>query len=92
MAALIVSASNRIDAESHARSLRQAAPRTGDIQILGPAEAPMALIRGRYRYRLLVHGGRQSDIQAYVKRMIDDCANPRGSVRVQIDIDPQSFM
>ena len=92
MAALIISAGNRIEAESHARGLRQAAAQVGDIVILGPAEAPMALIRGRYRYRLLVHGGRQSDIQAYVARMIENGPKVRGSVRVQIDIDPQSFM
>ncbi|MCP5001173.1 MAG: primosomal protein N' [Hyphomicrobiales bacterium] len=92
MAALIVSAANRIEAEAHARGLRQAAPGAGDIQVLGPAEAPMALIRGRYRYRLLVHGGRQSDIQAFVAKIIANGPKVRGSVRVQIDIDPQSFM
>ncbi|MEX3011651.1 primosomal protein N' [Hoeflea sp. TYP-13] len=92
MAALIVSAANRVEAEAHARGLRQAAPRTGDIQVLGPAEAPLSLIRGRYRYRLLVHGGRQADIQGFVARMIDKGPKIRGSVRVQIDIDPQSFM
>ncbi|WP_136658223.1 primosomal protein N' [Nitratireductor sp. XY-223] len=92
MAALIVSAADRPEAEAHARGLRRAAPAAHDIQVLGPAEAPMALIRGRYRYRLLVHGGRQSDLQAFVAKMIENGPNPRGSVRVQIDIDPQSFM
>ena len=92
MAALIVSATDRPDAEAHARGLRRAAPGARDIHVLGPAEAPMALIRGRYRYRLLVHGSRQSDLQSFVARMIQDGPKPRGSVRVQIDIDPQSFM
>ena len=92
MAALIVSASDRAAAEGHARSLRRVAPAARDIAVLGPAEAPMALIRGRYRFRLLVHGARQSDLQAFVARMIEAAPVPRGSVRVQIDIDPQSFM
>ena len=92
MAALIVSASDRAAAERHARGLRRAAPAARDIAVLGPAEAPMALIRGRYRFRLLVHGARQSDLQAFVARMVEAAPGPRGSVRVQIDIDPQSFM
>ena len=91
MAALIVSAADRAEAENHARGLRQAAPRDGDIQVLGPAEAPLALIRGRYRFRLLVHGSRKCDIQGFVARTIEHGPKVRGSVRVQIDIDPQSF-
>ena len=91
MAALIVSAGDRAEAENHARGLRQAAPRDGDIQVLGPAEAPLALIRGRYRFRLLVHGSRKCDIQGFVARTIEHGPKVRGSVRVQIDIDPQSF-
>ncbi len=92
LAALIVSATDRAMAESHARDLRRAAPRTRDITVLGPAEAPLALIRGRYRFRLLVHGNRQADLQGYIKRMIRDGPKVRGSIRVQIDIDPQSFI
>ncbi len=92
LAALIVSANDRLTSETHARGLRQAAPRTRDITVLGPAEAPMALIRGRHRFRLLVHGNRQADIQAFVRTMIEKGPKQRGSVRVQVDIDPQSFM
>ncbi|MEM6462729.1 MAG: primosomal protein N' [Pseudomonadota bacterium] len=92
MASLIVSAAHRIDAEGHARGLRKAAPHAADIRVLGPAEAPMALIRGRYRYRLLVHGSKRSDLQAFIAQMIEHGPKVRGSVRVQIDIDPQSFL
>lgn len=92
LAALIVSANDRVTSETHARGLRQAAPRTRDISVLGPAEAPLSLIRGRYRFRLLVHGKKQSDIQSFVATMIENGPKQRGSVRVQVDIDPQSFM
>lgn len=92
LAALIVSANDRAAAENHARDLRRAAPRTRDIVVLGPAEAPLALIRGRHRFRLLVHGKKQSDLQSFVARMVENGPKQRGSVRVQIDIDPQSFM
>jgi primosomal protein N' (replication factor Y) len=92
LAGVIVSADTRSDAESHARQLRRAAPQAPDIAILGPAEAPLAMIGGRHRFRLLVHGERRSDMQAFVRKMLADAPKPRGSVRVQIDIDPQSFL
>ena len=92
LASIIVSADNRIDAEGHARQLRQAAAVGGSISVLGPAEAPLALIRGRYRFRLLVHGPRQSDIQAFLKDMLARGPKERRSIHVQVDIDPQSFL
>lgn len=92
MAALIISAADRSESQAHARGLRQAAPNVSGIQVLGPAEAPLALIRGRYRYRLLVHGRKQVDLQGFVARMIALGPKVRGSVRVQTDIDPQSFV
>jgi primosomal protein N' (replication factor Y) len=91
LAAIIVSADSRPDAESHARGLRQAAPSVDGISVLGPAEAPMALVRGRHRFRLLVHGRRGSDMQAFVRAMITGGPKERASIHVQIDIDPQSF-
>ncbi|MBP1852239.1 primosomal protein N' [Rhizobium halophytocola] len=92
LASIIVSADNRIDAEGHARQLRQAAPVGGSISVLGPAEAPLALIRGRYRFRLLVHGPRQSDLQSFLKAMLERGPKERRSLHVQVDIDPQSFL
>jgi len=92
LASVIVSADTRADAEGHARGLRQAAPRVSGISVLGPAEAPLALIRGRHRFRLLVHGRRNSDMQAFVKTMMAAGPKARGSVSVQLDIDPQSFL
>ncbi|MGY6710008.1 MAG: primosomal protein N' [Rhizobiaceae bacterium] len=92
LAALVVSAGSRAEAESHARALRRAAPASADIEVLGPAEAPLALIAGRHRFRLLVHGERRSDVQGFIRAMIAAGPRPRGSLRVQIDIDPQSFL
>lgn len=92
LAAIIVSADNRADAEGHARQLRRAAPEADDIAILGPAEAPLAVVAGRYRFRLLVHGERRSDMQGFVRHMLREGPKPRASIRVQVDIDPQSFL
>jgi primosomal protein N' (replication factor Y) len=92
LAGIIVSAQTRAEAEAHARGLRRAAPDARDIHVLGPAEAPLALIAGRHRFRLLVQGERRSDIQSYVRAMLANGPKLRGSVRVQADIDPQSFL
>ena len=92
LASVIVSAETRSEAEVHARGLRAAAPVSRSISVLGPAEAALALIRGRYRFRLLVHGSRSDDIQAFLVAMLEKGPKPRGSVRVQLDIDPQSFL
>jgi primosomal protein N' (replication factor Y) (superfamily II helicase) len=92
LASIIVSADSRVDAEGHARGLRAAAPKVSGIAVLGPAEAPLALVRGRHRFRLLVHGRRNSDMQAYLRQMLANGPKVRGSVHVQLDIDPQSFL
>jgi primosomal protein N' (replication factor Y) len=92
LAGIVVSALHKGDAEGHARGLRRAAPSASDIEVLGPAEAPLALVGGRHRFRLLVHGERRSDIQGFVRAMIAAGPKVRGSVRVQVDIDPQSFL
>jgi primosomal protein N' (replication factor Y) len=60
--------------------------------VLGPAEAPLALVGGRHRFRLLVQGERKSHLQGFVRKMLADGPKVRGSVRVQVDIDPQSFL
>jgi primosomal protein N' (replication factor Y) len=92
LAAIITSADSRADAEGHARQLRGSAPEVDGISVLGPAEAPLALIRGRHRFRLLVHGRRNSDLQAFLRRMLAQGPKIRGTVHVQLDIDPQSFL
>ncbi|MDD9909496.1 MAG: primosomal protein N' [Ahrensia sp.] len=92
LVSLIVSANSRNEAADHARALRLTQPRSNDVSVLGPAEAPMALIRGRHRFRLLVRAPRSFDVQSYLCGWFKDAPKTRGSVRVQIDVDPQSFL
>ncbi|WP_345118117.1 primosomal protein N' [Bartonella pachyuromydis] len=92
LASLIVSSEKRQMAEHYARALRQIAPRDKNISVMGPAEAPLALIRGRYRFRLLLQGQRCFDIQGFIRVMLANAPKMPSSVRVQIDIDPQSFL
>lgn len=66
-------------------------PGEGEIALLGPAEAPLALIRGRFRYRLLAKGPRSADMQVFLRDMLVAGPKERGGVRVQVDVDPQNF-
>ncbi|MGI9354568.1 MAG: primosomal protein N' [Rhizobiaceae bacterium] len=92
LVSIIVSATDRRVAEDHARAMRDAQPFVDNIMVLGPAEAPMALIRGRHRFRLLVHAPRAYDVQSWLRGWLTNGPKERGSVRVQIDVDPQSFL
>jgi primosomal protein N' (replication factor Y) len=92
LAALLVSASSRDAAESYARTLARAAPAAQKIEVLGPAEAPLAVIRGRFRFRLLVKAAREADLQAYLRLWLSEMPKPKGDVRLNVDIDPYSFL
>lgn len=92
LAAIIVSADNKRDAEGYARALRKAAPVENGISILGPAEAPIAVVRERYRFRLLVHGELSVNLQQWLSKLFLASPKVRGSIRVQLDVDPQSFL
>jgi primosomal protein N' (replication factor Y) len=92
LAAVIVSALDRGTARAHATALRAAAPRSDAISVFGPAEAPLALVRGRHRYRLLVHAQRSADLQSYMRGWFAAAPQPKGSVHATIDVDPQSFV
>ena len=96
LGALIISGEDKQAAETHARALRNASPPSAPdgprFHVLGPAEAPLSLIRGRYRFRLLVQTPKNADMQSYIAAMIKAAPRPRGTVRVSIDIDPQSFL
>ena len=60
--------------------------------VLGPAEAPIAVMRGRYRFRLLVRAERGADLQGFLREMLAAGPPERGGVRVAVDVDPQSFL
>ncbi|HLM38565.1 MAG TPA: primosomal protein N' [Microvirga sp.] len=92
LASLIVSAAEREAAEGHARAMALVAEPPPGVTVLGPAEAPLALIRGRYRFRLLVKTEREVDLQAYLRAWMARCPKIRGNTKVSIDVDPQSFL
>jgi primosomal protein N' (replication factor Y) len=102
LASLVVSGEDKHEAEAYARALARATPKvegalpgdaTGnDVRVLGPAEAPLALVRGRHRLRLLVKSPRAFDLSAYLRDWLAASPKPKGSIKLEIDVDPQSFL
>jgi len=91
LAALIVSGSDKHETEGYARKLAAASPLDDNVRVLGPAEAPLAVVRGRYRYRLLIKSPRNFDLSYYVRGWLEHAPKTRGSLKLEVDIDPQSF-
>jgi primosomal protein N' (replication factor Y) len=92
LASLIISAGDRPTAEGFARKLAAAAPLDERVQVLGPAEAPLAVIKGRYRFRILVKAVRTMDLSAYMRGWLAAGPKTKGNLKLEIDIDPQSFL
>jgi primosomal protein N' (replication factor Y) len=67
-------------------------PQDDEITLLGPAEAPIAVIRGQHRFRLLVRAPKSADMQGFLRAMLATAPPARGSVRIAVDVDPQNFM
>jgi len=91
LAALIVSAEDEREADRTARDLGLAAPQGEGMEVLGPAPAPLALLRGRHRRRLLLKTRRDVAVQPILREWLGRVAVP-ASVKVQVDVDPVSFL
>ncbi len=91
LAAVIISGSNQEQVEKIAVYLGQSAPNTDMISTLGPAPAPIFMLRGKYRFRLLLKTARSINIQEVLRVWLKRVQIPQG-VRVEVDIDPYSFM
>jgi len=91
LAALVVSGHDGDTVARSARELAHCAP-TGDrVRVLGPAPAPLALLRGRHRWRLLLKTDRGVSIQEVLRDWLPRVSVPN-AVRVHVDIDPHSFL
>lgn len=91
LAALIVSGRDESAVDATARALARSAPVAEGVRVLGPAPAPLAMLRGRHRRRLLAHSPRSFALSGCVRDWLAATVLP-ASVRVQVDIDPQSFL
>ena len=99
LASLVVTAAERGVAEEAARRLARAAlalqreeEAFGETTVLGPAEPPVAMIRGRHRVRLILKSPRRTDLQGFLRRIIAAAGPLRNGARLEIDVDPSNFL
>ena len=92
LAAIIVSAEDAVaKPKAVARRIGSAAPKVEGMAVFGPAPAPLAMLRGRHRQRLLVHARRSLDVQDVIRDWLAEVEwSPK--VRVSVDVDPYSFL
>ena len=62
------------------------------VRVLGPADAPLSLVRGRHRMRLLVKAPRGFDLSAYLREWLANAPKKHGDIKLEVDVDPQSFL
>ena len=90
-AAIIISSEDEREAIEAARAVGASAPKADGMYVYGPAPAPLSMLRGRYRQRLLVHAQRSVELQSIMRSWLGGLNFPRG-VRVGVDVDPYSFL
>ena len=90
-AAIIVSSEDQGAAQSTANAIARAAPKVDGMHVFGPAPAPLAMLRGRHRYRLLVHARRALAVQDVIRDWLGG-VEWSAKVRVAVDVDPYSFL
>ena len=91
LAAIIVSSEDAAAALAAARAIGAAAPHIEGLSVFGPAAAPLAMLRGRHRQRLLVQARRTLALQRVLRDWLGAVPVP-GNVRVVVDVDPYSFV
>jgi primosomal protein N' (replication factor Y) len=92
LAAVVLSGPDLQALEAYARGMASAAPNGEGVEVYGPADAPLALVRGRRRKRFLVRADRSVDLQAFMSAWRARAQKPPSSIRVVVDIDPYSFL
>lgn len=91
LAAIIISSEDNKEAMETARLIGQTAPQVKGFAVYGPAPAPLAMLRGRHRHRLLIHAHRSVELQDIMHEWLEKLEWPR-AVRVGVDVDPYSFV
>ena len=91
LAALVISGMDAAETERFARFIANNAPMAEGITVLGPAPAPIAMVRGRTRWRLLVKAKRDVNIQNFLREWLKD-VKAKGSLSLNVDVDPYNFL
>ena len=91
LAGIVITGKDFNETFRFARTVASVAPAAEGIQVLGPATAPIAMVRGRHRVRLLVKATQDVNLQAFLGAWLKDI-KPKGNLNLQLDVDPYNFL
>ncbi len=91
LATITVSGKEASQVIALARKIASSAPRNDALRLLGPAPAPYSVLRGKTRYRILVQTRRDISLSSTLRTWLTAIKTPR-TLRIQVDIDPHSFL
>jgi primosomal protein N' (replication factor Y) len=90
------SGENEAAVKEVARRIAEAArsKREQDMEILGPAPAPLARLRGRFRWHLLLKGPNWQALHRLSRQLKEISAKPPcpGQVKLTVDVDPENML
>ena len=79
------------EAQILGKMAKKLSARHGNIaEIIGPAESPLAKIRGRFRWQMLIKGQNINALHQIAREIINQRKN--STVRITVDVDPENFM
>ena len=91
MTSIIISGSSKANVEKISQQLVYFRKYSEEFSVLGPVEAPINLLKGQFRYRILLKGKSRKNLNIFTKKMVSSVKIP-SAVRVVIDVDPYTFM
>ena len=91
MTSIIISGSSKANVLKFSQKLVFLSRYSEKIDVLGPVEAPINLLKGQYRYRILLKGNNRKNLNIFTKKMLRSTKIP-SSIRVVVDVDPYTFM
>jgi primosomal protein N' (replication factor Y) len=91
LAALVLSAGDPQRLQAAMQMLAASRPHFHGVSVFGPSIAPLGFLRGRHRGRVLIQAEKSVDLQAVISGWVAKLSLPPG-VRLQVDIEPYSFL
>ncbi len=74
----------------HASALR--GQLEGAVDVLGPAEAPLAMLKGRTRWHMWLRAAERRPLRRMVRGLIGETGHTEAGVRISVDVDPISAL
>ncbi|CAK7192497.1 Primosomal protein N' [Commensalibacter sp. Nvir] len=91
LTAIIISADDEETTKHTAYELSLHSPKIDSVLVLGPTAAPLALLRNRYRQRFLIRSKKNLAIQPVIRQWLS-CIKIKKGVKIEVDVDPISFL